>query len=139
MPTNNTINRGPQSGKDKEPPEAQRRKDRRSRKRVPIGIALRKHGIDEHTIAETCAYTLDALKGIVPVKDSDKKLLIDFVKECTKLLGDDATAAPGAPLRVRLVHNVARPQRGTTETRAIEPEPTDSELALAVAESGEPN
>lgn len=137
MPTNNTINRGPQSGKDKEP-EAQR-KDRRCRKRIPISIALRKHGIDEHTIAETCAYTLDALKGIVPVKDSDKKLLIDFVKECTKLLGDDATAAPGAPLRVRLVHNVARPQRGTTETRAIEPEPTDSELALAVAESGEPN
>lgn len=138
MPTNDTINGAPESSKDKKRSEPHR-KDRRSRKRVPISIALRKHGIDEHTIAETCAYTLDALKGIVPVKDSDKKLLIDFVKECTKLLGDNATAASGAPLRVRLVHNVARPQRATTETRTIEAEPTDSELALAIAEAGEPN
>lgn len=78
----------------------------------PIAVVLRKHGIDEHTIAETFAYTLDALKGLVPVKDSDKKLLIEFVKECTKLLKGDAEATAIAPSQVRLIHKVARPNRG---------------------------
>ena len=138
MPTNDIIDITPQSGTGNNQPETKKKRDQRSRKRVPISIALRKHGIDEHTIAETCAYTLDALKGIIPVKDSDKKLLIDFVKECTKLLGGDAGAAPNAPLRVRLIHNVARPQRGTA-ARPAENEPADSALALAIAEAGEPN
>ncbi|HTU34258.1 MAG TPA: hypothetical protein VMF66_10690 [Candidatus Acidoferrum sp.] len=110
MPTKDSFITTPQSDKGRESSET-RKRDQRSHKRVPIGIALRKHGIDEYTIAETCAYTLDALKGIVPVKDSDKKLLIEFVKECTKLLAGDTTAAPSAPLRVRLIHSVARPER----------------------------
>jgi len=89
----------------------------------PIAVVLRKHGIDEHTIAETFAYTLDALKGLVPVKDSDKKLLIEFVKECTKLLKGDAEAAAIAPQQMRLIHNVARPKRGgaTEGTRDAAP------------------
>lgn len=139
MPTNDIIDITPQSGIGNNPSKTKKKRDQRSRKRVPISIALRKHGIDEHTIAETCAYTLDALKGIIPVKDSDKKLLIDFVKECTKLLGGDAQGAASAPMRVRLIHNVARPQRVQAGPQAPENEPTDSELALAVAETGEPN
>lgn len=138
MPTNDIIDITPQGGTGNDSSEKKRKKrDQRSRKRVPISIALRKHGIDEHTIAETCAYTLDALKGVIPVKDSDKKLLIDFVKECTKLLGGDAQAAPSAPLRVRLIHNVARPQR--VDAGSEESESTDSELALAIAKAGKPN
>ncbi|MGH9734850.1 MAG: hypothetical protein ACRD8A_09715 [Candidatus Acidiferrales bacterium] len=139
MPTNDTFDITPQSGTGNNSSETKKKRDQRSRKRVPISIALRKQGIDEHTIAETCAYTLDALKGIIPVKDGDKKLLIDFVKECTKLLGGDAQTAPSAPLRVRLVHKVARPQRAEAGTSAAESEPTESALALAIAEAGEPN
>lgn len=117
MPTKNTVTGVTciDGATDSAGKPRRRRERAQARKRVPMGIALRRHGIDEHTIAETYAFTLDALKGIVPVKDSDKKLLIDFVKECEKHLEEDAKAAPGAPLRVRLVHNVARPQRGEVQ------------------------
>jgi hypothetical protein len=95
----------------KKPAGGGKKRRRRARKPVPMGIALRRQGIDEHTIAETFAYALEVLKGNTPAKDADKKLLIDFIKECTRHLGDDNKASAGGPVRVRLIHNVARPQR----------------------------
>jgi hypothetical protein len=129
MPARNAVTGVARSGEATDSAEKPRKRRERAqaRKRVPMGIALRKHGIDEHTIAETYAFTLDALKGIVPVKDSDKKLLIDFVKECEKHLEGDANAAPGAPLRVRLVHNVARPNRGVGADTDIDADASDPE------------
>lgn len=114
MPTKNPALNDLEKKKSCEDPNQQQR----SHAPDSIGVALRKHGIDEHTIAETLAYTRDALKGIVPVKDSDKKLLIEFVKECTKLLKGDAEAAVSAPVQVRLIHNVARPNRGGPSAQA---------------------
>lgn len=101
----------------------------------PIAVVLRQHGIDEHTIAETLAYTLDALKGLVPVKDSDKKLLIEFVKECTKLLKGDAEATAIAPQQVRLIHKVARPNRSGATEGARDAMPAQERI---VAGSGDP-
>jgi hypothetical protein len=129
MPTKNAVTgvaRGGEATDSGEKPKKCRERAQ-ARKRVPMGIALRRHGIDEHTIAETYAFTLDALKGIVPVKDSDKKLLIDFVKECEKHLEKDAQAAPGASLRVRLVHNVARPNRVCGADADVDGEAPDPE------------
>lgn len=135
MPTKETDKAPPpDGGKRKKSSGAAKKGRNRSHKRVPMGIALRKQGIDEHTIAETWAYTLEALRGNRKAKEGDKKLLIETVKECTKHLEEDSKVYPGAPLQVRLIHNVARPQRNPllptaapaiaeTEPERPEPEP----------------
>ncbi|HUJ33248.1 MAG TPA: hypothetical protein VLY23_18345 [Candidatus Acidoferrum sp.] len=88
------------------------------RERVRLGEALREQGIDEHAVAETYADVVDKLKGKTQENDSVEKLLVDILKECSKHLEEDAKAAGNSAVRVTLVHNVARPQRGALAPEA---------------------
>lgn len=139
MPTKKIGSDNFESAWAPEPPSGKRKSsedhnEQQGRDPVPIGTALRNQGIDEQTMAETIAYTLDALKGIVPVKDSDKKLLIEFVKECTKLLKGNAEGTVATPLPVRLIHNVARPDRRAANEGASEEKPAQSRASTGKAD-----
>jgi len=76
-----------------------------------MGQALRGQGIDEHSVARTFAQVVDTLKGKSEGSDDVDKLLVDVLKECSRHLEEDNKAAETAPARVKLIHNVARPQR----------------------------
>lgn len=80
-------------------------------RRVRMGEALRIKGIDEHSVAEAYAGVVGMLKDRAAANDSVDKLLVDILKECSKHLEEDSKATGGAPVQVRLIHNVARPQR----------------------------
>lgn len=82
--------------------------------RVRMGEALRIKGIDEHSVAEAYAGVVGMLKDKAVASDSVDKLLVDILKECSKHLEEDSKAAGGAPVQVRLIHNVARPQRNVS-------------------------
>jgi hypothetical protein len=76
---------------------------------MPIGEALRKHGLDEHTIAGAYVEVVDNLKG--PRKaGSNEKLLVEVLKECTRQIEAAQPVGDGA-IQVQLVHNVERPAR----------------------------
>jgi len=94
------------------PSEMKPRRRRRLRKRVPIGEALRKQGLDEHTIADTYAQVVDNLKGKKRA-GSNEKLLVEILKECTRQIEATPPAGEGA-IQVKLVHNVERPKRVVT-------------------------
>lgn len=79
--------------------------------RVRMGEALRIEGIDEQCVAAAYAGVVGMLKDKAVASDSVDKLLVDILKECSKHLEEDSKAAGGAPVQVRLIHNVARPQR----------------------------
>jgi hypothetical protein len=94
----------PSASEEKKP---QRR--RRLRKRVPIGEALRRKGLDEHAIADTYAQVVDNLKG--PTRaGSNEKLLVEILKECTRQIEAAQPTGEGS-IQVQLVHNVERPTR----------------------------
>lgn len=107
-------------------PDEKKRKSRaaksrpRRRKRVRIGEALRKIGYDEYTIAQNYADTTERLKAKSGKNGNIEKLLIDVLKECSRLIeplrpadtATDRSNAPGATIHVHLVHNVPRPARG---------------------------
>ncbi|HEX4002299.1 MAG TPA: hypothetical protein VHX36_06595 [Candidatus Acidoferrales bacterium] len=79
------------------------------KKRVPIGEALRKQGLDEHTIAGTYAQVLDNLKGTKKA-GSNEKLLVEILKECSRQI-EAAQPVGEKSVQVQLVHNVERPAR----------------------------
>ena len=74
-----------------------------------MGEALRKEGLDEHTIAGTYAQVVDNLKGSKKA-GSNEKLLVEILKECTRQIEATQPVGDGA-VQVRLVHNVERPAR----------------------------
>lgn len=84
-----------------------------TRKRVRIGDALRRRGLDEWTIAEGYVDVVSKLTRKSDSSNSVEKLFVDVLKECSRHLeppqSDDSD--PGAPVIVRLVHAVSRPVR----------------------------
>lgn len=92
------------------PPEKKRRK--RLRKRVPIGEALRKQGLDEHTIAGTYAEVVGNLKGNRKA-GTNEKILVEILKECTRHIEAAQPVGEGG-VQVQLVHSVERPARKPT-------------------------
>lgn len=97
--------------------------DKRFRPKKPMrmGQALRREGVDEHAVAETWAEVVDMLKGKTEQNSDVDKLLVEVLKECSKHLEDDNKAAGPPPVRVKLMHNVARPQRNLPPASASEP------------------
>lgn len=75
-----------------------------------MGEALRNQGINEQCVAAAYARVVGMLKNKA-TGDSVDKVMLDILKECSKHLEEDSKAAGSAPIRVRLIHNVARPQR----------------------------
>jgi hypothetical protein len=105
----------PQTSSKNPPPRRPRRK--RPRKRVPLGVAMRRVGLDERAIAENYAGVVEKLTtGQQTTNAGAEKLLVDVLKECTRVL--DPPPRPGAsaggdvPVVVHLNHNVPRPARG---------------------------
>jgi len=82
----------------------------RKRRRVHLGEAMRKSGLDEYKAAETMAGLVDNL-----AKSDENKLLLDALKESFRILEpartERASVAPDAPVKVQLVHCVPRPER----------------------------
>lgn len=106
--------------------------DKRFRPKKPMrmGQALRREGIDEHTVAEAWAEVVDMLKGKTEENDDVEKLLVDVLKECSKHLEEDNKAAGPPPVHVKLIHNVARPQHNVAaQPRAAAPALSVSEPA----------
>lgn len=91
-------------------PEEKKPQRRRLRKRVPIGEALRKQGLDEHTVAESYANVVSRLEKNPANVGSGDKLLIEILKECTRQIEATQPVGEGA-IQVQLVHNVERPTR----------------------------
>lgn len=75
-----------------------------------MGEALRNQGINEQSVAAAYARVVAMLKNKTAGGSVDK-VMLDILKECSKHLEEDSKAAGSAPIRVRLIHNVARPQR----------------------------
>lgn len=102
------------------PAEKTPKRRRRRGKRLPIGEALRKHGLDEHTVAERYANVVFRLDKDPTDVASGDKLLVDILKECTKHM--EASQPSGErSVQVQLVHNVERPVR-TAAQEAPAPE-----------------
>jgi hypothetical protein len=80
---------------------------------VRIGDALRQSGLDEVAVAQGLVGVVGSLQHKTGSDDSNDKLLVDVLKECSRHLeparGTDAS--PDAPVTVHLIHNVARPSR----------------------------
>jgi hypothetical protein len=89
---------------------------RKSRcKRVRLGDALRKRGIDEHVVAAGYADVMGELQS-KPKDSNAEKLLVDVLKQCGKILEQgDAPVKPESDTHsvpVVVLHNMLRPQRG---------------------------
>ena len=85
------------------------------RKRVRLGEALRKRGIDEHTVAAGYADVMGELQS-KPKDSNAEKLLVDVLKQCGKILEEeDAPVKPESDTHsvpVVVLRNMLRPQRG---------------------------
>lgn len=84
------------------------------RKRIRLGEALRKQGIDEHVLAQSYADVMGKLK---PKSEDNNagKLLVDVLKQCSKILEKENAPKPepNTPsVPIVLVHNLPRPKRG---------------------------
>ena len=94
-------------------------REKARRERMSIGDALRRKGIDEHTIARNYKHVMVKLKANDPEAGTVQKLFVDVLKECSRQLeaSDESARAPSrdAPVIVHLVHNVPRPERPPTE------------------------
>jgi len=92
---------------------------RRRWKRVRIGDALRREGLDEHAVAETYAEEVEKLKSKRKSDGGTGKLLFDIMKECSRHLESsrptERSGAGDTPVTVQLVHVVPRPERPATE------------------------
>ena len=75
---------------------------------------MRKYGLDEHTIAETYAGVVQTLRS-KNEGDGIEKLLVDVLKECTRVLEPPAKSTDRSGgdtlVQVQLIHNVPRPER----------------------------
>lgn len=81
-----------------------------------MGEAFRMAGIDEHAIAENYVNVADVLKGGDSGRQAGQKLLLEVLKEWTRVLEPPqragvASVADVPPVQITLVHNVARPVR----------------------------
>lgn len=78
-----------------------------------IGDALRRNGLDEMAVAEGLVSVVGALKKQISDGDGVDKLLVDVLKECSRILEPtrSADAAPDLPVIVKLIHAVSRPKR----------------------------
>jgi hypothetical protein len=86
---------------------------RRRRKRVRLGEAFRKAGLDEQTVAETYVGVVEKLRE-KSAGDTVQKLLVDVLKECSRVLEPPRSGSPSGietPTIVELHHNVPRPAR----------------------------
>jgi hypothetical protein len=84
-------------------------------KRVRIGDALRRSGVDEWAVADGYVDVLGKLTRKSNDNDGVQKLFVDVLKEVSRHLEPPrAEAAPDAPVIVKLVHNVSRPARTPT-------------------------
>ena len=102
------------------PEETETQRRRRRKKRVPIGEALRKQGLDEHTVAEKYAKVIGRLDKDPTDVASGDKLLVDILKEFSRQFEAAQPAGEGS-INVQLVHNVERPARKLA-TEATEPD-----------------
>ncbi|MGH9771000.1 MAG: hypothetical protein ACRD4Q_04780 [Candidatus Acidiferrales bacterium] len=103
-----TVSKAAAKAGDKDMPRRARR-----RKRVRLGDAMRKVGLDERAIAENYAGVVEKLTTgqNKPIAGAEK-LLVDVLKECTRVLEPPVRAGVGdAPVTVHLSHNVPRPLR----------------------------
>jgi len=75
-----------------------------------MGEALRKEGLDEHSVAERYANVVSRLEKNPENVGSGDKLLVEILKECTRQIEATQPVGDGA-VQVRLVHNVERPAR----------------------------
>jgi hypothetical protein len=75
---------------------------------------MRKVGLDEYMVAETYAGVVQTLRTRNE-GEGIEKLLVDVLKECTRVLEPPAKVADRAggetPVQVQLIHNVPRPER----------------------------
>lgn len=84
------------------------------RHEVRLAEALRREGIDEQRLAEAYADIIEQLICKSEVHGVEK-LLIDVLKECSRLLEKESAPAKSEPRSgstMIVVHNVPRPQRG---------------------------
>lgn len=79
------------------------------RPRTSLRNAMRQQGIDEHKIALVFNEQVDSLRQ--SEEPQQKKLLLDFIKECVKVIDPAARAgaAADAPATILLNHQVPRP------------------------------
>jgi hypothetical protein len=84
-----------------------------TRRPVRIGDALRQSGLDEWKIADGYISVVDNLTSSSGEKENPNKLLVDVLKECSRLLepARSGDSAGDGPVTVRLVHRVSRPRR----------------------------
>jgi len=108
-----------QAGEQKESRQtseaAKARPKRHRRKRVRLGEAMRKIGLDEYTVAEKMAGLIENLGR----DKSEAKVLLDALKESMRYLEPQKRSGGGesdAPTMVTLSHSVPRPLRGNSDT-----------------------
>ena len=89
---------------------------------MAIGDALRKHGLDEHTVAERYANVVSRLEKDPGDIASGDKLLVEILKECSRQMEATQPASEGA-IQVQLVHNVERPARAAVVEKALPENP----------------
>lgn len=112
-------------------------KKKRRLKPMSIGRALRAHGLDEHTIADTYVHVVAKLTNGTTRAGAVEKLLVDVLKECSKRIDDELAAqrasaeaaAADAPVYVQLLHAVPRPDRTAAQPENLGLESATSERA----------
>lgn len=84
------------------------------RQRIRLADALRRCGIDEQKIAALYAYLVETLEDRLDERGVEK-LLIDVLKECSRLFAKENAPAKSewraASIPI-VVHNIPRPERG---------------------------
>jgi hypothetical protein len=103
----------PQSQKNVPDNPAERRFVPQQARRVGLAEALRREEIDEQRIAEVYADLIHDLEN--RPDDRVEKLLIEVLKECSRLLEKESPPAKSEPRIASIpivIHNVPPPQRG---------------------------
>ena len=84
-----------------------------ARPRVKLPEAMRATGLDEHAIAQCFAEQLHQIREPSGAPRISRKLLLDYLKECVRILYAPARRGDAAeqPAKIELVHFVPRPDR----------------------------
>jgi len=92
---------------------------RRRRRRIRLGEAFRKVGLDEQTVAENYVGVVETLREKTgPKTETAQKLLVEVLKECSRILEPlrgSGTGSIETPTIVELHHEVSRPIRDLPE------------------------
>jgi hypothetical protein len=95
----------------------------RGRKRMRLGDAMRKAGLDEHTVAETYVDVVQKLRRNHEPNGSLEKVLADVLKECSRVLEaprpSNLSGSGDAPTPIHLVHKVPRPERSPKNPQGL--------------------